>query len=101
MKKYVAVIVLNSCPILFEPITTVVIISESSLKKLEMEFVMNLFGHNRLTIGEILSFSVSCYAYGEYSAEKSLDLKGLIDADVECWNKEVAEKKSKQVTAEV
>lgn len=86
MKKYVAIIFLDSSVIEHEYITTVITISESNLKKLGEEFVIELWKKSLLSIGRILSSSVRCYSYGEFSTEKSSEFNLFVEKEIVHWN---------------
>jgi hypothetical protein len=96
MKKYVATIVLISSPIVHETKTTVITISGSSLKELGQDFAGDLWTRVKSYIGEIFSFSIFCYSYGEFSKEKTSEFNKIIEKEVMSWNEEIVKEKSKQ-----
>ena len=96
MRKYVAIVFLKCVPVLHETRNMVITISQSSLKKLAQEFVMDLYSHKTpydytFFEGRISHFWVKVYSYGEYSEEKTSEFKGFVEREVETWNREVEE----------
>ncbi len=89
MKKYVVIISLFSSPVSFENATSNLMDSASSIKELELKLSDKLFGLDPMSVGNILSFSVTCFSYGEYSKEKSLELESRFSDFVHDFNKKV------------
>ena len=94
MKKYVVIISLFSSPVSFENKTSNLMDSASTIKELELKLSDKLFGLDPMSVGTILSFSITCFSYGEYSKEKSLELESWFSAFVDDFNKKVEDERN-------